>query len=88
MSRVDNIIGARLRTRRKLVAMTQHELAQACGITFQQVQKYECAATRLSVAMLWKLSQVLGVEIDYFFCGLPYDLGPEEGRRRRVAPAR
>jgi transcriptional regulator with XRE-family HTH domain len=84
--RVDLMVGRRLRMRRKLLGMTQQELAAACGVTFQQVQKYECASCRLSVAMLWKLSCALDVEINYFFSGLPQDLSDDEGRRRRTSP--
>ena len=75
------IVGRRLRTRRRLLGKTQQELAAACGVTFQQVQKYECAYCRLSVAMLWKLACALEVDIGYFFADLPRDL--DIGRRPR-----
>jgi transcriptional regulator with XRE-family HTH domain len=72
------IVGRRLRTRRRLLGMTQQEVGLACGITFQQIQKYESAYCRLSVAMLWKLACALEVDIGYFFAGLPRDLAAED----------
>ena len=68
---VDFLVGRHLRRRRRLLGLTQQELGAACGISFQQVQKYECASNRISVAMLWRLACVLEVEIGYFFAGAP-----------------
>ena len=51
--------------------MSQSEVAASCGVTFQQIQKYECAASQLSVQMLWNLSRALDVPVSYFFDGLP-----------------
>jgi transcriptional regulator with XRE-family HTH domain len=70
---IDVIVGRRLRTRRRLLGVTQMELARACGVTFQQIQKYESASRRLSANMLYKLACALDVEIGYFFVGLPRD---------------
>jgi transcriptional regulator with XRE-family HTH domain len=70
---IDVIVGRRLRTRRRLLGVTQMELARACGVTFQQIQKYESASRRLSANMLYKLACALDVEIGYFFAGLPRD---------------
>lgn len=85
---VDVTVGRRLRLRRRLLGKTQQDVAAACGVTFQQVQKYESAYCRLTVAMLWKLACALEVDISYFFVGLPQELRPDEGRRRRRTPAR
>jgi len=82
---VDVIVGRRLRARRRLLGLTQQRLADACGVTFQQIQKYECASCRLSAQMLWKLSCALEVEIGYFFAGLTRDNGPIENRRPMLA---
>lgn len=71
MDEIDIHLGRRLRRRRRLLGLTQQELAHACGVRFQQIQKYECAGNRLSVAMLWKLAGVLDVDVGYFFAGLP-----------------
>lgn len=68
-SDVDAFVGRRIRRRRRLMGMTQQELGEACGVCFQQVQKYEAGRTRLSVAMLWSLRTALKVDIGYFFSG-------------------
>jgi transcriptional regulator with XRE-family HTH domain len=68
---VDFLVGRQLRRRRRLLGLTQQELGMACGISFQQVQKYECANNRMSVAMLWRLACALEVDISYFFAGAP-----------------
>ena len=68
---VDIVVGQRVRRRRRLMGFTQQELGAACGVSFQQIQKYECAQTRVTVAMLWRLAAALEVEVSYFFAGLP-----------------
>lgn len=83
---VDAMVGRRLRRRRRLMGKTQAQLAAACGVTFQQIQKYECAYCRLSVGMLWKLACALEVDIGYFFAGLPLDLDVDRGAPGAAAP--
>jgi transcriptional regulator with XRE-family HTH domain len=68
---VDFVVGRQLRRRRRLLGLTQQELGMACGISFQQVQKYECANNRMSVAMLWRFACALEVDLGYFFAGAP-----------------
>ncbi len=63
-------IGKVLRRRRRLLELTQAEVAQVCGIRFQQIQKYECGGTTISAARLWQLACALQVDISYFFSGL------------------
>jgi transcriptional regulator with XRE-family HTH domain len=82
---VDVMVGRRLRRRRRHLGLTQQELGAACDVTFQQVQKYESAQTRLSVAMLWQLACVLEVDIGYFFVDLPRTLPAADDRPRRAA---
>lgn len=67
---IDEHIGARLRQRRRLLGMTQQDLAKACGIRFQQVQKYECGANAMSATRLWQMAQVTNTPVSYFFEGL------------------
>ncbi|MEO8113403.1 MAG: helix-turn-helix transcriptional regulator [Phenylobacterium sp.] len=67
---IDMHLGRRLRRRRRLLGLTQQQLAGACGVRFQQIQKYECAANRMSAARLWQLSEVLEVPVSYFYEGL------------------
>jgi transcriptional regulator with XRE-family HTH domain len=67
----DRILGRRLRRRRRLLGLTQEELGAACGVRFQQIQKYESAANRVSAFMLWRLAVALEVDLNYFVDGLP-----------------
>lgn len=68
---VDVHVGGRLRQRRTLLGMSQEKLAQAFGVSFQQVQKYERGANRISASRLHLLTKILDVPITYFFEGLP-----------------
>lgn len=67
---IDTHLGKRLRRRRRLLGLTQQQLAGACGVRFQQIQKYECGANRISAARLWQLSEALEVPVGYFYDGL------------------
>ena len=70
---IDVRLGRRLRNRRRLLGRTQSEIAQVCGVSFQQVQKYESGLSRMSAVHLWRLSQCLQVPMSYFFEGLPVE---------------
>jgi len=67
---IDFHLGKRMRRRRRLLGLTQQQLAEACGVRFQQIQKYECGANRVSAARLWRISGALEVPVNYFFEGL------------------
>jgi transcriptional regulator with XRE-family HTH domain len=67
---VDIHVGSRIRTRRLLIGMNQETLAKALDLTFQQVQKYEGGANRVSASRLSQIAGVLGVPIAYFFTDL------------------
>ena len=67
---IDVYLGKRLRRRRRLLGLTQQQLAGAVGVRFQQIQKYECGANRISAARLWQLSEALEVPVGYFYDGL------------------
>lgn len=69
-SNIDVHLGKRLRRRRRLLGLTQQQLAGACGVRFQQIQKYECGANRISASRLWQLSEALEVPVGYFYDGL------------------
>jgi transcriptional regulator with XRE-family HTH domain len=64
---IDVHVGARIRLRRTLLGISQEKLAEAIGLTFQQVQKYEKGANRVSSSRLADLANALDVEISYFF---------------------
>lgn len=67
---LDTHIGNRIKLLRLLRGLSQERVAEAVGITFQQVQKYESGANRISASRLYALADYLGVSLDYFFDGL------------------
>jgi transcriptional regulator with XRE-family HTH domain len=71
IERVDRHMGARIRHRRRELGISQARLAEALGVSFQQVQKYEIGANRVSASTLWRISQILDVSPGYWFDGLP-----------------
>jgi transcriptional regulator with XRE-family HTH domain len=68
---IDVHVGSRIRMRRQLINMSQERLGDLLGITFQQVQKYEKGANRISASRLFYTAKTLGVPIQFFFEGLP-----------------
>jgi transcriptional regulator with XRE-family HTH domain len=66
----DRHVGLRIRMRRNELRFSQEKLAQALGLTFQQVQKYERAANRVSASKLWEVARVLKTNVAYFYEGL------------------
>jgi transcriptional regulator with XRE-family HTH domain len=70
LGKIDAWIGKRLKMRRIMLKMSQDELASMVGVTFQQVQKYESGANRISAGRMYAMSKVLGVEVGFFFDGL------------------
>jgi transcriptional regulator with XRE-family HTH domain len=67
---IDSYVGVKLRVRRTLLGMSQMDLAKKLGIVFQQLQKYEQGFNRIGASRLFEISQILGVEVSYFFEGL------------------
>jgi transcriptional regulator with XRE-family HTH domain len=67
----DKHVGRRVRMRRKMVAMSQEKLADALGLTFQQVQKYENGTNRMGASRLQQMSDILQVPVAFFFEGAP-----------------
>lgn len=67
---VDVHVGKRIRHRRWMVGMTQQQLAERVGIKFQQIQKYETGANRVSASRLWDIADALEVPVSFFFEGL------------------
>ena len=67
---VDVHVGQRIRQRRWMLGITQQQLADQVGIKFQQIQKYETGANRVSSSRLWDISAVLEVPVAFFFEGL------------------
>ncbi|WP_232793197.1 helix-turn-helix domain-containing protein [Caulobacter hibisci] len=82
---VDQHVGARLRLARKMRGLPQRVLAAPLGLTFQQIQKYERGANRISASMLYALARQLSVPIDWFFEGVGSEGAMQErlGERAR-----
>ena len=72
----DEHVGGRVRMRRKMLAMSQGQLADALGITYQQVQKNEKGANRIGASRLQQISHILQVPVAFFFEGAPNALAP------------
>ena len=68
---VDVHVGARIRMRRRFLGLNQSHLADALGLTFQQVQKYERGTNRVSASKLYDIARALHVSVSFFFEGLP-----------------
>ena len=72
---VDVHVGKRIRQRRWMNGTTQQQLAEAVGIKFQQIQKYETGMNRVSASRLWDIAHVLAVPVSFFFDGLDAEGG-------------
>ncbi len=84
---VDEHIGQRVQLRRTMMGLSQKDLANICGVTFQQIQKYETAGNRISASRLFELSTALDTPVAFFFAGLPGNVPDEtrSGRASRIA---
>lgn len=60
-------IGKRLRRRRRQLGATLTEIGRRAGVSYQQVQRFECGETQISAAMVWRLAEALGVSVHYLF---------------------
>jgi transcriptional regulator with XRE-family HTH domain len=84
----DKHVGSRLRMRRLMLDMSQTDIANALGVTFQQVQKYEKGTNRISASRLQHLSQILQVPVTFFFEGAPAASGiPQAAKATAEAPS-
>ena len=64
---VDIHVGKRVRLRRNILHITQQQLGEMLGLTFQQIQKYEKGGNRIGASRLWDISKVLGVPVGFFY---------------------
>ena len=80
---LDLHIGTRIRARRTVLGLTQQQMAELIGVTYQQAHKYETGVNRLSAARLYNVAQALGVHVDYFFEGTHSD-GPDLTPQERL----
>jgi transcriptional regulator with XRE-family HTH domain len=72
---IDKYVGSRVRMRRMMLGMSQEKLGNALGLTFQQVQKYEKGTNRIGASRLQQISNILQVQVSFFFDGAP-ELSP------------
>ena len=86
---IDRHLGKRLRQRRRTLGLTQQQIAEAVGVRFQQIQKYECGANRISAARPWLLAKALEAPVGAFFEGISEDavnmIDEDEQKRRQYA---
>ena len=78
---VDHYVSLRIRQRRIMLGLTQQQMAELIGVTYQQAHKYETGINRISAGRLYQIAQALGVDISYFF----EDIDPE--KRNKPKPA-
>jgi transcriptional regulator with XRE-family HTH domain len=74
---IDERVGGRIRERRIILGLTQQQLAEMLGVSYQQAHKYEVGANRVSAGRLFEIARALSAPIDYFYEGIG-----EEGPRR------
>jgi transcriptional regulator with XRE-family HTH domain len=67
---IDRHVGARMRERRIMLGLTQQQMAELIGVTYQQAHKYEKGINRVAAGRLYHIAQALGVDVGYFFDGL------------------
>jgi transcriptional regulator with XRE-family HTH domain len=67
---IDKHVGGRIRERRTMLGLTQQQLADLIGVTYQQAHKYERGINRVSAGRLYEVGQVLGVHVTFFYEGL------------------
>ncbi|MFO1071518.1 MAG: helix-turn-helix transcriptional regulator [Geminicoccaceae bacterium] len=70
---VDRYVGARMRERRIMLGLTQQQMAELIGVTYQQAHKYEKGINRIAAGRLFTIAQALGVDVSYFFDGMNED---------------
>jgi transcriptional regulator with XRE-family HTH domain len=79
---VDVHVGRRMHQRRALLGMNQTMLGAAVGLTYQQIQKYERGANRISSSRLWQFAKALDVPVSFFFEDMPASAGRKAGAER------
>lgn len=81
---VDIHVGQRIRLRRTILHITQQQLAEMLGLTFQQVQKYEKGMNRVGASRLWDISRVLEVPMDFFFDDMDANVAQKSPRMLNI----
>jgi transcriptional regulator with XRE-family HTH domain len=84
-SEIDRQVGERMRRRRILLGLTQDDLSEALGISYQQIQKYETGANRISAGRLAQIASVLDSQVGWFFGAVERDNAQDDGEAARAA---
>jgi transcriptional regulator with XRE-family HTH domain len=82
----DTHVGKRVRMRRLMLDMSQTNVADALGLTFQQLQKYEKGTNRISASRLQRISEILQVPVTFFFEGAPHVRGEHHAQTDAPSP--
>ena len=82
----DTHVGKRVRMRRLMLDMSQTDVADALGLTFQQLQKYEKGTNRISASRLQRISEILQVPVTFFFEGAPHVRGEHHAQTDAPSP--
>ena len=81
----DQHVGSRVRMRRVMLKLSQTDLADGLGVSFQQVQKYEKGANRIGASRLQQISHILQVPVEFFFEGAPNASAPHGSNELSMA---
>ncbi len=81
---IDRHVGARMRERRIMLGLTQQQMAELIGVTYQQAHKYEKGINRIAAGRLYTIAQALGVDVGYFFEGMDDERGFKPTPQQRM----
>ena len=81
---VDRHVGARMRERRIMLGLTQQQMAELIGVTYQQAHKYEKGINRIASGRLYHIAKALGVDVSYFFDGIGGEKGFKPTPQQRM----
>ena len=83
---VDRYVSLRIRQRRIMLGLTQQQMAELIGVTYQQAHKYETGINRISAGRLYQIARALGVNISYFFEDVDPGSGAAASRAQEMMP--
>ena len=81
---IDRYVGMRIRERRVMLGLSQQQMADMIGVTYQQAHKYERGINRISAGRLYEIAQVLSVPVSFFFEGVDESASGEPSLRQRM----
>ena len=81
---IDRHVGARMRERRVMLGLTQQQMAELIGVTYQQAHKYEKGINRIAAGRLYIIAHALGVDVPFFYEGMSGDQDFKPTRQQRM----